>query len=364
MSLFSKRYKTVSPDFIGKLPETGKILVIDIAGLGDLVHALPALWAIRQALPRAELHCIANARWSSLLRIAPWIDRVWDYHERPKAIQASDFALARLIRRERFDACINLMGSNRSCIISRLSGARYRLGRKPFEEHRPAWRRFNTHVMEYPYRGEPRYQQKWKCLQQAGIGCAAPHFEIEMRSVILPADLGEEHRGTYLHISPYASARQKELPPQQMADLLVALRAGLPQFRLVVSSSCCPREIEALEALLMLLPFKPWRVYAGTLDAAQLFRVIDGAVLHLGPDTGSLHLAWVAGTAAVCWSACNLREWVPPDARVRALVSAEKPVDYLRGIDTAAILAAARRLIGETGRGTERPGLRSGVKAA
>ena len=36
MSLFSKRYKTVSPDFIGKLPETGKILVIDIAGLGDL----------------------------------------------------------------------------------------------------------------------------------------------------------------------------------------------------------------------------------------------------------------------------------------------------------------------------------------
>ena len=274
-------------------------------------NALPALWAIRQALPRAELHCIANARWSSLLRIAPWIDRVWDYHERPKAIQASDLALARLIRRERFDACINLMGSNRSCIISRLSGARYRLGRKPFEEHRPAWRRFNTDVMEYPYRGEPRYLQKWRCLQQAGIACAAPHFEIELRSVTPPADPGEEHRATYLHISPYASAGQKELPPQQMADLLVALHAGLPQFRLVVSSSCCPREIAALEALLMLLPFKPWRVYAGTLDAAQLFRVIDGAVLHLGPDTGSLHLAWVAGTAAVCWSAGNLREWVP-----------------------------------------------------
>ncbi len=56
--------------------------------------------------------------------------------------------------------------------------------------------------------------------------------------------------------------------------------------------------------------------------------------------------------------------WVPPEVRVRTLVSAEKPVDYLRGIDTAAILAAVRRLIGETGRGTERPGLRGGVKAA
>ena len=364
MSLFSKRYQTVTPDFVGKLPETGKILVIDIAGLGDLVHALPALWAIRQALPRAELHCIANAHWSSLLRIAPWIDRVWDYHERPKAIQASDFALARLIRRERFDVCINLMGSNRSCIISRLSGARHRLGRKPFEDHRRAWRRFNTHVMEYPYRGEPRYQQKWKCLQQAGIGCTAPQFEIEWRSVTLPADLGEEHRATYLHISPCASTTQKELPPQQMADLLVALRAKWPQLRLVVTSSGCPREVEALETLLMLLPFKPWRTYAGTLDAAQLFRVIDGAALHLGPDTGSLHLAWLAGTAAVCWSAGNLREWVPPEARVRALVSAEEPVDYLRGIDTVAIVAAATRLIGEAGCSAKSLALRGAIQAA
>ena len=92
--------------------------------------------------------------------------------------------------------------------------------------------------------------------------------------------------------------------------------------------------------------------------------VIDGAALHLGPDTGSLHLAWVAGTAAVCWSAGKLCEWVPPEARVRALVSTEKPVDYLRGIDTAAILAAAVGLIGETGCGAERPALSNRIKAA
>ncbi len=355
MSLFSKRYQPVTPDFIDKLPETGKILVIDIAGLGDLVHALPALWSIRQARPRAQLHCIANANWSSLLRIAPWIDRVWDYQERPKSIQASDFALARLIRRERFDACINLMGSNRSCIIGRLSGARYRLGRKPFEEHRPGWRRFNTHVMEYPYRSELRYQQKWKCLQQAGIGCAAPHFEIDAQAVALPADLADAVGTPYLHVSACASASQKELSPQQMAELLVGLRTALPQHRLVLSSSCHPRETEALQALLALLPFQPWRTYPGTLDAAQLFRVIGGAALHLGPDTGSLHLAWLGGTPAVCWSAGILREWVPPEARVHSLVSAEPPVDYLRGIDTAAILAAAGDLIGTKASEVQQP---------
>ncbi|MDR3416839.1 MAG: glycosyltransferase family 9 protein [Nevskia sp.] len=343
MSKSRGKYQAVTPEFGRCLPEAGRILVVDIAGLGDLVHALPALWSIRCAFPRAQLHCIANANWAALLRLTPWIDRVWSYAEREKSIQASDFAQAWRIRAERFDVSINLMGSNRSCIIGRLSGARYRLGRKPFEEHRPGWRLLNTHVMESPYRSEPRYLQKWKCLQQAGIAGADPEFVIEPALVAPPADL--VGGVSYLHVSPYASAPQKELPPAQMAELLEALAREFPQQRLVVSCAPLAREIAALQDLLARLPFRPWRVYPGILDAAELFRVIQGAAAHLGGDTGSLHLAWLAGTPAVCWSAGGLCEWVPEQATVSCLTTALPRVDYLRGIETGAVVAAARSLL-------------------
>lgn len=340
------RYRRVDAGFAARTAAAKRILVIDIAGLGDLVHALPALWLIRQQYPQARLDVVANAHWSALLRCTPWIDRVWAYEEKKKSVHAKDWQMARALRAQRYDLSINLMGSNRSCLIAWLSGARISLGRKPFEVRRPAWRWLNSVVMEAPYRTELRYLQKWQALRSAGIGAAsgAPEFHIE-REVPLPAALAAE--GTpppYLHLSPYTSARQKELPPAQMAELIAALQVWYPQYRLVLSCAPAARELAALQELLTRLPQPPWRVFAGTLDTAELYALLRHAALNLSGDTGTLHLAWLAATPSVAWynRPGGTIEWVPPQAPVQLVYnrSAQAPQDYLRGVETADLLNA------------------------
>src|SRR5439155_507517 len=61
-----------------------KLLVIELAGLGDNVHLLPALWLVRRQWPGAELHVMVNANVASLFKLTPWVDRLWSYPSAPK----------------------------------------------------------------------------------------------------------------------------------------------------------------------------------------------------------------------------------------------------------------------------------------
>src|SRR5882757_4822142 len=135
----AQAYRQVASDFAARTGGANKVLLIDIGGLGDVVHSLPAMWGVRQGYPQAELHCIVRAPWTSLLRLTPWIDHVWPYCGKSKSLLTEDWRMAARIRAQDYDVAINLMGSNRSCIIGRVSGARRRLGRKPMETERRGW---------------------------------------------------------------------------------------------------------------------------------------------------------------------------------------------------------------------------------
>ena len=344
-------YRRVSPDFALRTQAAKKVLLIDIGGLGDVVHALPAMWAIRQAYPQAELHCVVRGPWVSLLKQAPWIDRLWPYLGKSKSLIADDWRMAAAIRAQGYDVAINLMGSNRSCIISRVSGARWRLGRKPMEAHRRGWRWFNTEVMEYPYLEEPMYLQKWKCVQSAGFTTAGPVFKLVDNAAADSPVPESSERPPYLHVSPYTSGTHRELPPEQMAQLLCRLRETFPGHRLVLSCSADPRERTALAGLLDALPFAPWKVFCGTLDAAQLLSLIRGAALHFSGDTGSMHLAWLAGTPSISWfyRHAQLGQWAPRGARHALVFSEHPPPDYLREVATEAIVQQAQQLLEASG---------------
>jgi heptosyltransferase-1/heptosyltransferase-2 len=344
--MFKKAFRPTQPDFHSRTRAARKLLVVDIGGLGDVVHALPALWAIRQSYPQAQLHCVVRGHLVALLRIAPWIDHVWPYHGKKKSVRGHDLAMARLIHAQGYDLSINLMGTNRSCIIGRVTGAPHRLGRRPAEDDRDGWRWLNTEVMDYPYRLEPRYLQKWKCLAQAGITAEAPSFPIEAGLAPLPADIEQSDRGGYLHLSPGTSDALRELPTAQLVELLGLLKKAFPALKIVLSGADNPREKALFEALLAQLPFRPWRAYNGTLDAAELFGLIRDAALHLSGDTGTMHLAWLAGTPSVSWfRAGSSPEWQPQGARHRSLFAASEAPDQLRGLDNAAVIDAARRLL-------------------
>jgi ADP-heptose:LPS heptosyltransferase len=199
--------------------------------------------------------------------------------------------------------------------------------------------------MEYPHYGEPMYVQKWQCLRRMGFRAEdAPEFHVEIDPAWRrAAGIEAPDEGRYVHVSPFTTADERELPARQVADLIERLRAARPDLRVVLSCAANAREQAKMRSLVLLLRQPPWRVHAGTLDVAGLAAVMQTSALNLSGDTGSLHLAMMCGVPAVAWFRHHRgeKEWIPAGAQYRVLLSEGGPRDALHGIDTDALVESA-----------------------
>ena len=249
---------SVNENFFQSTRAAKKIMVLDLGFLGDTVHLLPALWMIRQAYPSAELHVTVAAHITSLLDCVPWVDRVWGYMRYPRhATLRENFQMVARLRREKFDVLINLNGSDRSSWLTFFSGARERLGREPENGGPPFWKHMFTAHVRHPFKPEPIYVQRCRCLEKAGFPSAPPEFHVEIAAENLrAAEISEADTGTYFHISPFTTADYKELSPEQLAELVAALEKNFPGKKIVLSCAPTARELEKMEKLLAVAPAK------------------------------------------------------------------------------------------------------------
>jgi heptosyltransferase I len=122
--------------------EPRRILVVRLGALGDIIHALPAVGALRQRFPHAEIGWVVEERWAELLCASscprsgsrspqrPLVDhlhfvktKLWrkslaspeTWHE--IAVALSD------LRAPHYDVAVDFQGSIRSALIARLSQA-------------------------------------------------------------------------------------------------------------------------------------------------------------------------------------------------------------------------------------------------
>lgn len=336
--------------FLVRTRNARKVMVLDLGFLGDTVHLLPALWMVRQAYPKAELHVAIASHITLLMDCAPWVDRVWGYMRYPRhATLGENIRMIAGLRREKFDVLINLNGSDRSSWLSFLSGARERLGRMPGNGGPWFWKQMFTEHISHPFGQEPVYLQRCRCLEKAGFPFSRPEFHVEMNPANLDAaKMSRSDAGTYFHLSPFTTADSKELSPKQFVELVGALAGAFPEKKIALSCAPTEREMEKLEKLLPLLPQKPWRVLAGTLNLVQLAAVIRNSALHFCGDTGTLHLALMTQTPAVSWFWPNpgMREWVPVGERYRIIIGDhDEGSPFLGHIATCDLVAAAQSVL-------------------
>jgi ADP-heptose:LPS heptosyltransferase len=202
---------------------------------------------------------------------------------------------------------------------------------------------FTAHV-SHPFGNESVYLQHCRCLEKAGLPFTQAEFHVQVNQEGLrAAEISEADKGNYFHISPFTTSDSKELPPTQLAELIVGLAKKFPQKKVAISCAPTQRELEKLKKLLALLPQKPWRVFAGQLNLAQLAAVIQHSAVHFCGDTGTLHLAVMTQTPTVAWFWPNpgLREWIPIGEKHRVVVGALEPgSNYLCNIGTDALIGA------------------------
>ena len=341
---------TKTPGFYEATRGARRVMLLDLGFLGDSIHLLPALWVMRQAYPDAELHVMVSEHVTKIMEVAPWIDKVWGYPRFPRGPKwYQDFGRVRRLRKAKFDVVINLNGSDRSSILTGLSGARWRLGRRP-EDGGPAfWSMMFTHIVEHPYKTELVSTQRWHCLKKAGFPGDSPEVRIE-----IPAEA--KHRaiqkaggeGGWIHVSPFTTVDYRELSFTQMADFLNKLNASVSR-KIVLTSAGNEREKKRMEKLLRNLNFKPWRVFCGDVDLLELSAIVSMSALHLGGDSGGNHLAWMCGIPSVTWYRDfeGLPEWILRGDRRTAFVGEQNDAG-IRGICTQDLLDASFHQLGRT----------------
>ncbi|MBI5193080.1 MAG: HAD-IIIA family hydrolase [Nitrospirae bacterium] len=101
-----------------------RILIIKPSSLGDIVHSLPVLWALRKLHPDAHIGWVVKEVWKDMLIENPLLDEIILLKNGLKG-----FLLAvNEIRKNRYDTIIDLQGLFRSGMLSYLSGGKKRVG--------------------------------------------------------------------------------------------------------------------------------------------------------------------------------------------------------------------------------------------
>jgi heptosyltransferase II len=97
--------------------------------LGDLAMATPTLRAVRRHFgSQAHLVGILRPYLADVLAGTGWLDEQWFFDPRAKDRDLHSWAVARRMRRERFDMAVLLTNSLRTAAVAWLGGARERIG--------------------------------------------------------------------------------------------------------------------------------------------------------------------------------------------------------------------------------------------
>src|SRR5687768_14813813 len=116
-----------------------KILIVRTSALGDVVHVLPSLAALRQRFPRAWIAWLVEPSGAQLLAGHPSIDRLFVFDRgrfkaewrRPGSWPGLLGGLVRVVRevrKEKFDLVVDFQCNVRSGLAVLLSGGRRRHG--------------------------------------------------------------------------------------------------------------------------------------------------------------------------------------------------------------------------------------------
>jgi heptosyltransferase-1 len=277
-----------------------KILVVRVGAMGDVLHALPAVAALRTARPDWVIDWVVDPRWSPLLVDAegkgPVVTRVhlaetkvWSKAPASPTTLRSIFELRRALRRETYDLAVDMQGTLRSAVIGRMSGAEKFAGYRDPREALAA--RFYKTPLER--RGAHVIDQGAALLGQA-CGVALEPGSVELPHEAWADQWAEEvvgDRGTCL-LAAGAGWAAKCWAAEKYGALAVELKAM--GFDVVVNAS---RADDALAAAVVAASGGAARVVV--CNVTGLIALMRRMTLMVGGDSGPTHLAAALGIPLV-----------------------------------------------------------------
>ncbi|HMQ14712.1 MAG TPA: lipopolysaccharide heptosyltransferase I [Phycisphaerae bacterium] len=314
-----------SPD----APTRGKprILIIKPSSLGDVVHGLPVLAALRAAHPRAHVAWLVGKAFAPLLENHPLLDEIVIFDRKrlgrlwilPGAM-ADLLRLVSRLRRARFDIVVDLQGLVRSAFFAWACGAPQRIGFTAAREL--AWL-FYTRRVACPAEIEHAVERNLHLARALGWPAVSPRFplaitEAERRAAqrsLADAGVG----APYVAVLPGARWPSKRWPPRRFAELMDRIQSsGGPTCVLLGAPDERPLVAEIVAACRT-----PPANLVGRTTLRELAAVLEGAQRVISQDSGPMHLAAALGRPLVAlFGPTNPRRTGPYSASAQTVTHA------------------------------------------
>lgn len=325
-------------DRYSKPPQMRRILIIQLGDIGDVVWSLPALQAVRDAYPGAEVAVLVREGSGSLLVAGTLPPKIFEVR---KGLGES-LRLIRALRRERFDIVFDFRGDERGGYMAFVTGAPiraalYYLG-LPWLRNR-----LFTHLVAPTGTalGVGAADLSLHLLQAFGIetGKIIPEIhlskEVRLRAERILADegitapeaatggggermrAGTIRRGGWVTVNPFSRWSYKEWGLPKWVQIIDWLWTEFGIAAVIVGA---PAERERAGELGNACAGKVYNL-AGKTTLAELAGVLQLSRLHIGVDSAAPHIAAAAGTPTVTlYGPSDWRYWAPPGERNRVVV--------------------------------------------
>jgi len=265
-------------------------LVVRLGALGDVVHAIPAVAALRKRFPEARIDWLVERKHRELVDLVSAVDRTI-------VVEAPSLrgwtSAVREMRRTAYDVAIDLQGLMKSAVLARASGARRTVGFSIWHLREKTARPFYSEAVDV---GAAHVIRKNLRLLRA--------FGIDEQEIAFPlatppsaaldrirADVGDRR---FALVNPGAAWPNKRWPTDRFGEVASFLHDACGVVPIVLwgpGEDGLAREVIAASSGTALL--------APPTTITDLVAVTRAAAIVISGDTGPLHIAEATGAPTV-----------------------------------------------------------------
>jgi predicted lipopolysaccharide heptosyltransferase III len=329
------------------------ILLLQIKRIGDLVLTTPAIAALRQKFPHANMTLIVSCDDAPLL---PAIGNV----DRTLVIQRNwnDVKIFRTVFHEQFDYCIDFTRNDRSALLAFFSRAKRRIVSGRIKLHSRLRASAYNEFVDCGTREMHTVDYNLALLRPFEIRDAAAALKLELPPAARDR-AGEIRRsfkidGPFVIFHPGSARLEKFWAPERWAETIEYARSVLNLQPVLTGGNSALEQQHVAEIKNKLS--NPIVDLAGKIDLLTLTALIQDARLVVTVDSAPMHLAAAMQTPqVVLFGPTNPFHWRPRDGKVSILqgrstspaseFSPEQPRHSMNDISTKAVIDAMNALL-------------------
>jgi heptosyltransferase-1 len=285
--------------------QPARVCIIKPSSLGDVVHALPILAALRERWPASHLAWVINRPFQGVIDGHADLDELIVFDRSRKGVDplgirsASD--LFQRLRRGRFDLTIDLQGLLRSALMTVATRAKVRVG---VADAREGARWFYTDAVDAPRLGLHAVDRVQRVARAFNADASKPRFNLPIQEADRrwAREVMASVPSPKIILNVGARWETKRWPPEHFAAIghraVHELGAGLIAVGAAADRSLVDQLVRALGSV-------PIHDLCGRTSLPKLAALAAESDLMISNDTGPLHLAAAAGARVVGIYTCT-----------------------------------------------------------